>query len=147
MGCPLACDGCASRASFLRGLYGAVARRSFLGLVRQLHDQIRDGVSNNGKQVLGKLVLRFFCFLLLFALAVHAQIPYMIEATQYVHWRVTPKFHLFLHVVEDQAASMGSPTSFWTYADEREIGRAVPVAAAQHPATFNKAVMQRYRLW
>jgi uncharacterized protein YqcC (DUF446 family) len=83
---------------------------------------------------------RFFCTYMQLA-AMHR------NNENWLYWRITPKFHLLLHLVEDQASSAGNPALLWCYADEREIGNAVHIAQAVHPSTFNKTVMMRYRLW
>ena len=62
------------------------------------------------------------------------------------HWRIYPKFHLFLHCVEDQIASSGNPRLNWCYSDESEIGAAVRVAEAGHPSTIHRVVLVKHRL-
>ena len=60
-------------------------------------------------------------------------------------WRLFPKHHLFLHLVEDQVKKGGNPSYHWCYADEREIGNAATLSETMHPRTLNKVLMQRYR--
>ena len=61
-------------------------------------------------------------------------------------WRLYPKMHLLLHVLEDQVATTGNPRNAWCYADESEIGSASCVAEACHAKTIQKLVMEKYRL-
>ena len=64
----------------------------------------------------------------------------------WVLWRMFPKHHLFLHVVEDELALVGNPRECWTYGDERAIGAAVDLAERSHPNTLHRFVVARYRL-
>ena len=61
-------------------------------------------------------------------------------------WKLYPKMHLLLHVVEDQVLTAGSPVECWCYADETEIGAAVRVAESCHPSTLHRTVIQKHRL-
>eukprot|EP00959_Pyramimonas_sp_CCMP1952_P090876 1902365-Pyramimonas_sp.AAC.1 len=42
-----------------------------------------------------------------------------------IYWRLYPKHHIFIHLVEKQTAEQGSPKESWNYSDEAEIGQAV----------------------
>ena len=64
----------------------------------------------------------------------------------WVLWRIYPKHHMFLHVVEDQIKVAGSPSECWCYADESAIGQAVLVAETCHPKTIQRLIMQKHRL-
>lgn len=77
---------------------------------------------------------------------VSARVQYMTDRTNNVYWRITPKFHLFLHLVEEQTASSGNPKALWCYSDERAIGAAAKLAKSVHPGVFNRRLMQRYRI-
>ena len=60
-------------------------------------------------------------------------------------WRLYPKMHLLIHIVEDQLKVNGSPRDCWCYMDESEIGAAVRVAESLHPSTISKTVIQKHR--
>ena len=57
-----------------------------------------------------------------------------------VFWRVKPKFHLFIELVEFVAVQQGSPKAFWTYRDEDFGGQLSKLAArrggVRNPATI-----------
>ena len=61
-------------------------------------------------------------------------------------WAMRPKFHLFLHCLEDQVAISGNPRDAWCYCDESEIGAGVRVAESCHPSTLHRTIMQKHRL-
>ena len=61
-------------------------------------------------------------------------------------WKLYPKMHLLLHILEDQIAVSGNPREAWCYADESEIGAAATVAESVHPKTVQKVVIEKYRL-
>ena len=60
-----------------------------------------------------------------------------------IHFRITPKFHMFLHCCEE---STDNPRNSWAYSDESEIGLATTLAESLHPATMPRVIMERYRL-
>ena len=45
-------------------------------------------------------------------------------------YRVFPKHHQMMHLLEEEALYNGNPMPFWCYADEREIGLAVEAKGA-----------------
>lgn len=47
-------------------------------------------------------------------------------------WKLTPKFHLFLHLVEIQAVTLGNPRYYWTYMDEDLQGIVKHIALTCH---------------
>jgi hypothetical protein len=52
-------------------------------------------------------------------------------------WKLTPKFHLYLHLVEIQALTLGNPRYYWTYLDEdvQQIMKKIAVTChSQHIA-------------
>ncbi len=61
-------------------------------------------------------------------------------------WRLYPKMHLLLHILEDQVATVGNPRDRWCYCDESEIGAATNVAESSHPSTVHRRVMEKYHL-
>ncbi len=58
-------------------------------------------------------------------------------------WRVFPKHHLFLHVVEE---TPGNPREAWNYLDENEIGKAAETAEGLHRTTIATVLIDKYRL-
>ena len=62
------------------------------------------------------------------------------------NWRLYPKHHQFMHLMEDQITQSGCPNDFFTYADESEIGDAVLIAKTCHPLTAQRRIIERYRL-
>ena len=61
-------------------------------------------------------------------------------------WKLTPKFHLLLHLVEHQAPLWGNPKHFWCYCDEDMIGHMVEVASSCHPSTMSEVALYKYAL-
>ena len=61
-------------------------------------------------------------------------------------WRLYPKHHQFMHVVEDQIPQSGNPKDNWCYADESAIGEGVKVAESCHANTIHRTVMKKHRL-
>ena len=61
-------------------------------------------------------------------------------------WRIYPKHHLFMHVLEEDLPRIGNPMECWTYGDEDFIGASVKVAQRCHTAHVPRSVVQRYRL-
>jgi hypothetical protein len=65
----------------------------------------------------------------------------------WVFWRLYPKHHLMLHLLEEQVATADNPRFCWSYQDESEIGLAVTVAESTHVRGMGKLVLQKYRHW
>ena len=61
-------------------------------------------------------------------------------------WHLVPKFHMCVHILEDQMAVSGNPTESWNYADESEIGAARRVAESSHPSTLHKLIISKHRI-
>ncbi len=61
-------------------------------------------------------------------------------------WKLTPKFHLLLHLVEIHVPRWGNPRFFWCYADEDLIGQIVEVAGACHPSTMADIALYKHCL-
>ena len=51
-------------------------------------------------------------------------------------WKAVPKFHVFQHICEIQAAVFGNPTRYWTYSDEDFVGLCVEIGQSAHPRTL-----------
>ena len=62
-----------------------------------------------------------------------------------IYWRIYPKHHIFVHLVEKQTAEQGSPSEGWNYSDEAEIGKAVDVACSTHCLTICRELIRKYR--
>ena len=58
-------------------------------------------------------------------------------------WRIYPKFHMFVHCVEELA---DSPADSWAYQDEDTIGEAARLAKSLHCMTLQRTLMQKYRV-
>ena len=84
------------------------------------------------------------CALLYAALSAEA-----VAADRDWQWRIKPKFHMFIELMEFQSGVLGNPSTFWTYSDEAFVGwcaelgmsRGGPKAAA----TAAKKVLDRFR--
>ncbi len=61
-------------------------------------------------------------------------------------WKLTPKFHLLLHLVELHAPRWGNPRFFWCYADEDLVGQIVEVAGSCHPNTMAEIALYKHCL-
>ncbi len=61
-------------------------------------------------------------------------------------WKLTPKFHLLLHLVEIQIPRWGNPRFFWCYADEDLVGQVVEVAGSCHPSTMAELALYKHGL-
>ena len=61
-------------------------------------------------------------------------------------WKVTPKMHLFLHLVLEQAWAFGNPRFWWTYGDEDLVGTMIGIADSVHTSTIAISVMSKW-LW
>ena len=59
-------------------------------------------------------------------------------------WKFTPKLHLFLHLVEDQAPTFGNPRYWWCYGDEDLVGRLITVAEDLHPRTLTLCILFKW---
>ena len=60
-----------------------------------------------------------------------------------VHWRIYPKFHLWLHLCESGV----NPKLLWNYMDESEIGRCAELAEGMHARTLSTALLNKYRVF
>ena len=64
-------------------------------------------------------------------------------------WQVKPKFHLFIHLAEQQTVDTGDPSSFWACKDEDFVGFIGDIATSrggQRVATTTPVnVCKRYR--
>eukprot|EP00959_Pyramimonas_sp_CCMP1952_P039014 817166-Pyramimonas_sp.AAC.2 len=60
-------------------------------------------------------------------------------------WRMVPKHHLFVHLLEKQTPEQGNPREGWNYGDEDEIGTAVELASAGHCNTLVLELVRKYR--
>ena len=65
----------------------------------------------------------------------------------WMFWRVYPKHHLMLHLLESQVALSDNPLLSWAYRDENEIGLAACVAETAHPRGLGRLLLEKYRHW
>ena len=61
-------------------------------------------------------------------------------------YKLYPKHHQLIHVLEDELAKSGLPTNHWCYCDESEIGAAVRLAESVHPSKLHVMVIPKSRL-
>ena len=62
-------------------------------------------------------------------------------------WKMTQKFHMFLHLCEDQIPNLGlNPRWYWTYADEDLVGLLIEVAHSCHVRTLAPTAMTKWLL-
>ena len=59
-------------------------------------------------------------------------------------WKLTPKFHLLLHLVEWQIPRWGNPRFYWCYADEDMIGQIMEVAKSCHPSSMAEVALFKF---
>ena len=59
-------------------------------------------------------------------------------------WKLMPKLHLFLHLCEWQAISLGNPRYYWTYADEDLAGTMAEIAESCHPSTMSMSSLFKW---
>ena len=82
---------------------------------------------------------------LLYAELASEQIRLYGEA-RWVFWRLYPKHHWFLHIVEEQIIGSGSPAQNWCYMDEDTIGRCAKYAEGGHARYLHISLLEKYRL-
>ena len=59
------------------------------------------------------------------------------EVTVVKEWKMSPKTHLFIHLMEWQVTEVGlNPRGYWTHADEDLVGTMVEVSKSCHPSTL-----------
>ena len=61
-------------------------------------------------------------------------------------YKMYPKHHLFVHLMEEQTAACGNPADFWNYLDEDAIGLCADMSEACHGGFLHRAVIDKYRL-
>ena len=72
-----------------------------------------------------------------------------LAAGELCRWRIKPKFHMFVELIEFTAPARGSPSHFWAYADETwghwlaEAG--MRRGGAKFAASVALNLLQRYR--
>jgi hypothetical protein len=67
---------------------------------------------------------------------VYAELSSRALASKLKFWKMAPKFHIFCHLCEWQAAEWGNPRFYWTYADEDLVGLMIDIAQTCHPKTL-----------
>ena len=60
-------------------------------------------------------------------------------------WKFAPKFHMWVHLCEDQAQII-NPRNFWCYADEDLVGQAIEVSQSVHTATVADTGLYKWLL-
>ena len=62
-------------------------------------------------------------------------------------WKMTPKWHIFLHLAEWQIPNLKlNPRSFWTYGDENLVGQTIEVAESCHVVTLAPTALAKWLL-
>ena len=62
-------------------------------------------------------------------------------------WKLNPKLHLFLHLVEWLVPELGlNPRQYWTYGDEDVVGQLVEIAQACHVRTLASTALFKWLL-
>jgi hypothetical protein len=59
-------------------------------------------------------------------------------------WKMSPKLHLWEHLLEIQAVLYGNPRYYWCYADEDLVGQLIDIAETCHPATLAFSVLFKW---
>ena len=59
-------------------------------------------------------------------------------------WKLSPKLHLFEHLLEHQAINSGNPRWYWTYADEDLVGLMIDIAEGCHANTMPFSVLFKW---
>ena len=59
-------------------------------------------------------------------------------------WKLTPKFHLFLHLCEIQCVTWGNPRWYWTYADEDLQKVMKAIALSCHPSRLASEMLRKW---
>ena len=59
-------------------------------------------------------------------------------------WKLVPKFHLFVHLLQSQCLHYGNPRFCWCYSDEDMVGQMVEVARSCHPKTMAATALYKY---
>ena len=78
--------------------------------------------------------------------AIYSQLATMCFNRSLRLWKVTPKLHLFLHLVIHQAPVLGNPRFWWVYGDEDLVGHMIGIAEGVHPTTLAASVLAKW-LW
>jgi hypothetical protein len=66
-------------------------------------------------------------------------------ASEIKAWKISPKFHLFVHLCEIQAQWM-NPRMYWCYADEDLVGQAIEVSRSCHASTVADTAIYKWLL-
>ena len=61
-------------------------------------------------------------------------------------WKMMPKMHLFLHLVEDQVVAFGNPRFWWCYGDEDLVGHLITVSEGLHPRTLVVSLLFKWMI-
>ena len=62
-------------------------------------------------------------------------------------WKMSPKMHLFIHLMEWQVTEIGfNPRGYWTYADEDLVGTMVEVSRSCQPSTLAPVSLTKWLL-
>ena len=80
----------------------------------------------------------------------HVVVLYNVQSTEAASkgikaWKFAPKFHMWVHLCEDQAQLM-NPRMFWCYGDEDLVGQAIEVSKSVHPSTVADTALYKWLL-
>jgi hypothetical protein len=62
------------------------------------------------------------------------------------YWHITPKFHMFQHIVLDCMFDKVNPGRFQCFVNEDMVGKGLAMAMACHAQTVGVTAAERYRL-
>jgi hypothetical protein len=62
------------------------------------------------------------------------------------YWHITPKFHMFQHIVLDAMNDKVNPGRFQCFVNEDMVGKGLSMAMACHSQTVGTTAAERYRL-
>jgi hypothetical protein len=118
-------------------------RFTYVNLLRQVYTELEHNNWNESSAArvftLGRKHVLMYCALS----CRHAEIN---RHRSWEQWRMYPKHHQFLHILEDQIAVQGNPRLSWCYADESAIGNAARLAEASHPKALATIIVAKWRL-
>ena len=59
-------------------------------------------------------------------------------------WKVSPKHHLFWHILDAVEKTRINPKSYWVYADEDLVGQLITIAESTHPHTLAQVSLAKW---
>jgi hypothetical protein len=75
---------------------------------------------------------------------IYSQLSAESVASEQRMWKLTPKFHIFIHLCEIQCITWGNPRWYWTYSDEDLQKIMKQVALSCHPSRLSSEVLRKW---